>query len=74
MGSIEGLRGKSAYMRRLLVVIMVVGLLASGTASAMVISQPDTSLEIGLSMMVGPLLYSQNMNLKWVLKVKTLII
>ena len=41
MGSIEGLRGKSAYMRRLLVVIMVAGLLASGTASGMAISQPD---------------------------------
>ena len=41
MGSIEGLKGESEGMRRLLVVVMVVGLLASGTASGMVISQPD---------------------------------
>ena len=41
MGSIEGLKGESAYMRRLLVAFMVVGLLAPTASAAMTITQPS---------------------------------
>ena len=41
MGSIEGLKGESEYMRRLLVAFMVVGLLASTASAAMTITQPS---------------------------------
>ena len=41
MGSIEGLNRKSPGMRRYWVAILIVGLLASSTASAITIGQPD---------------------------------
>ena len=43
MGSIEGLKGESEYMRRLLVAVMVLGLLAPTASAAMTISQPNYS-------------------------------
>jgi len=43
MGSIEGLRGESAYMRRLLVAFMVLGLLVPTASAAMTITQPSYS-------------------------------
>ncbi|MBN16951.1 MAG: hypothetical protein CMB37_02165 [Euryarchaeota archaeon] len=41
MGSIEGLNHESRGMRRGLVALLIVGLLATSTTSAMTISQPD---------------------------------
>ena len=43
MGSIEGLKGESGGMRRLLVAVMVVGLLVPVTAAGMTITQPNYS-------------------------------
>ena len=43
MGSIEGLKGESGGMRRLLVAVMVVGLLVPVTAGGMTITQPNYS-------------------------------
>ena len=43
MGSIEGLKGESGGMRRLLVTVMVVGLLVPVTAAGMTITQPNYS-------------------------------
>ena len=43
MGSIEGLKGESAYMRRLLVAFMALSLLAPTASAAMTITQPSYS-------------------------------
>ena len=43
MGSIEGLKGESGYMRRLLVAFMVLSLLAPTASAAMTITQPSYS-------------------------------
>ena len=43
MGSIEGLKGESEGMRRLLVVVLVVTLLAPSASAGMTISQPNYS-------------------------------
>ena len=43
MGSIEGLKGESGGMRRLLVAVMVVGLLVPVTAAGITITQPNYS-------------------------------
>ena len=43
MGSIEGLKGESAYMRRLLVALMVASLLAPTASAQMTITQPNYS-------------------------------
>ena len=41
MGSIEGLKGESADMRRLLVAVMVLSLLAPTASAGMTITQPS---------------------------------
>ena len=43
MGSIEGLKGESEYMRRLLVALMVASLLAPTASAQMTITQPNYS-------------------------------
>ena len=43
MGSIEGLKGESGYMRRLLVAFVVLSLLAPTASAAMTITQPSYS-------------------------------